>query len=68
MYEYVCMYVYGNLPEQKIRFWSYPNFRGSILWYPQHIYTRARFCAGGCVQAYVRTSNLQANKCQALKF
>ena len=37
MYEYVCMYVYGNLPEQKIRFWSYPNFRGTILRYPQTV-------------------------------
>lgn len=43
MYEYVCMYVYGNLPEQKIRFWSYPNFRGSILWYPQDSFEKIYF-------------------------
>lgn len=58
MYVYVCMYVYGNLPEQKKVILGYPNFRGTIYRYPPHIYTRARFCAGGCVQAYVRMSNM----------
>ena len=43
MYVYVCMYVYGNLPEQKKVILGYPNFRGSIYWYPHTIFKKQNF-------------------------
>lgn len=60
MYEYVCMYVYGNLPEQKIRFWSYPNFRGSILRYPQDSFEKIYFFPPPQI-IFVKTKNFLVN-------